>query len=91
MRLLAPMLTIGMKPLVAEWTHLDLDQGFCEIPAWGRISHVFDQDMSNLPQVQRGLRSGAPERATLVLGQFQEQRVALLHEFVEGCINECGQ
>ena len=63
-----------------------MDEFFESLPEWGRIAHVFDQDMSNLPKIQRGMHSAAASRSQLTLGRYQEQRIALMHEFVEACI-----
>lgn len=87
-RLLAPVPANGPRPAAAEMTFLDFDENFSEIPDWGRVAHVFDQDMANLPLIQQGMHSAAMERAKLVLGRHQEQRVALMHEFVEQQISE---
>ncbi len=85
-RLLAPVPENAPRPPAAPMTFLDFDEFFASIPAWGRVAHVFDQDMANLPLIQRGLRSAAPERPNMTLARYQEQRIALLHEFVEARI-----
>ena len=85
-RLLAPIPDDGARPPCPPMTYLDFDEFFESLPEWGRIAHVFDQDMANLPNIQRGMRSAASERAQLHLGRYQEQRIALMHEFVERCI-----
>jgi phenylpropionate dioxygenase-like ring-hydroxylating dioxygenase large terminal subunit len=82
-RLLAPVADESQRPPAAPMTELDFDEFFESLPQWGRIAHVFDQDMSNLPIIQKGMHSAAKERSDLVLGRYQEQRIALMHEFLE--------
>ena len=85
-RLLAPAPDGEPVPPAPPMTYLDFDEYFESLPQWGRIAHVFDQDMFNLPEIQRGMRCAADARSVLTLGRYQEQRVALMHEFVEACI-----
>jgi len=87
-RLLAPLPDEGPAPPAATMRYLDFDEPFEGIPEWGRIAHVFDQDMANLPVIQAGMRAAAPGHAHTTLGRYQEQRVTLLHEFVEKKIAE---
>ena len=82
-RLLAPLADESARPPAPEMTHLDFDDMFETLPQWGRIAHIFDQDMSNLPLIQKGMRAASPERPNVILGRYQEQRIALLHEFLE--------
>jgi len=49
---------------------------------------VLDQDMRIIPRIQAGLRAAAGANPQAELGRYQEQRVALLHEFVEEKIAE---
>ena len=81
-RLLAPLPANGARPPAAPMTYLDFDESFESIPEWGRVARVFDQDMRNLPQVQRGMRSASKAFPGATLGDYQEQRIALLHEFL---------
>lgn len=85
-RLLAPIPDGTPRPPCPPLTTLDFDELFESLPEWGRIAHVFDQDMGNLPNIQRGMHAAAAARSQLTLGRYQEQRVALMHEFVERCI-----
>ncbi len=86
-RLTAPVAPGAPAPSCPPLTTLDFDEMFESLPQWGRIAHVFDQDMANLPNIQRGMHSAAASRSQLTLGRYQEQRIALMHEFVEACIN----
>jgi len=87
-RLLAPVPDGAPRPPSAAVTHLDFDEFFESLPEWGRIAHVFDQDMSNLPIIQAGMRAAAAERSEMILGRYQEQRITLMHEFVDRKIAE---
>jgi len=87
-RLTAPVPDGAPRPPCPPLTTLDFDEMFESLPEWGRIAHVFDQDMVNLPNIQRGMHSAAASRSELTLGRYQEQRIALMHEFVENCIAE---
>ena len=87
-RLTAPLPKGAPRPPSAPLTQLDFDEFFETLPEWGRLAHIFDQDMSNLPIIQAGMRSAAAERSQLSLGRYQEQRIALLHEFVDQKIAE---
>ena len=87
-RLTAPLREGAPRPPSAPLTQLDFDEFFESLPEWGRLAHIFDQDMSNLPIIQAGMRSAAAERSQLSLGRYQEQRIALLHEFVDQKIAE---
>jgi hypothetical protein len=40
---------------------------------------VFDQDMSNVPNVQIGCRTGSPDTETINLGLYQECRIQAFH------------
>jgi hypothetical protein len=67
----------------APMSYLDFDEYFDSLPEWQPFGTVLDQDMVILPRIQAGLRAAAASRAQCSLGRYQEQRVALLHEFVE--------
>ncbi|MEQ9271357.1 aromatic ring-hydroxylating oxygenase subunit alpha [Marinobacter salarius] len=87
-RLLAPVPDGMPRPPSAPVTQLGFDEFFESLPEWGRIAHVFDQDMSNLPVIQAGMRAAAPERSYMMLGRYQEQRIRLMHEFIDQKIAE---
>ncbi len=52
---------------------------------WG---HIMNQDFTNLPRVQRGLRAGGAE--TVHFSRVQESRVALMHRELERCVLDEG-
>jgi nitrite reductase/ring-hydroxylating ferredoxin subunit len=87
-RLMAP-LPDGAGPIpAAPMTHLDFDEYFDSLAEWQPFGTVLDQDMVILPRIQAGLRAAAASVAHTTLGRYQEQRIALLHEFVEERIAE---
>ena len=62
------------RPEPAPMKHLGSDASlFAEMPAFGYLGSVFDQDMANMPRVQKGLRSADPRRNHSQLGTYQEQ------------------
>jgi phenylpropionate dioxygenase-like ring-hydroxylating dioxygenase large terminal subunit len=83
-RLTAPVPGGGApRPPSAPIVELDFDEPFSTRPEIGLLSLIFDQDMSNLPRIQAGLRGAAPERADATLGRYQEQRIQHFHEVLE--------
>ena len=87
-RLTAPVPDGVSRPPSSQMTFLDFDEPFESLPEWGRIAHVFDQDMFNLPIIQSGMQAAAAERSQLTLSRYQEQRITLMHEFVDRKIAE---
>ena len=77
------------RPPAAEAELLDFDQPYSSLPAWGAMCEVYDQDMSNLPLMQKGLEAAfaRDKNAASHLGLYQEQRCAALYEFVDEKIN----
>lgn len=87
-RMMAPLPEGAPRPPAAEMTYLDFDEYFNSLPEWQPFGTVLDQDMYILPRIQAGLRAAAGDNPVTHLGRYQEQRVALLHEFVEEKIAE---
>jgi hypothetical protein len=88
-RLTAPLPTGTPRPASARIVELDFDEPFSAKPEIGILSMIFDQDMSNLPRIQAGLRAAAPERACSTLGRYQEQRIRHFHQVLEKTLG-CG-
>jgi len=83
-RLTAPLPGGGApRPPSAPIVELDFDEPFSSKPEIGLLSLIFDQDMSNLPRIQAGVRSAAPAHAEATLGRYQEQRIQHLHEVLD--------
>ena len=49
------------------------------------LARVFDQDGSNLPQVQKGLK--ASKKGTITLGNYQEVRIRHFHQTLDKYLN----
>ncbi|MEA3299662.1 MAG: aromatic ring-hydroxylating dioxygenase subunit alpha [Pseudomonadota bacterium] len=57
---------------------------FSDAEELGVLGKVFDQDLDNLPDVQRGLKVAAMNGAKgLILGNYQESRILQLHQMIE--------
>lgn len=61
------------RPEPAPMMQLDEDAIISEhAKAFGFLAYVFDQDMANMPRVQKGMRSADPARTHSQLGTYQE-------------------
>jgi phenylpropionate dioxygenase-like ring-hydroxylating dioxygenase large terminal subunit len=68
-------------------TRLGIDQPFsdaAEVMGAG-LARVFDQDGSNLPQVQKGLK--ASKKGTVTLANYQEVRIRHFHQTLDKYLN----
>jgi hypothetical protein len=43
------------------------------------LGYILDQDMSNLVEVQKGLKAAKPARAFMTLGRYQECNIQHFH------------
>jgi phenylpropionate dioxygenase-like ring-hydroxylating dioxygenase large terminal subunit len=83
-RLTAPLPGGGApRPPSAPLIELDFDEPFSSKPEMGLLSLIFDQDMSNLPRVQAGIRGAATGHSHVTLGRYQEQRIQHFHEVLD--------
>ena len=64
-------------PRAAEMIMLGDDEAWSSVTAWGLLGSIFDQDMANLPYVQRGLVSSPNNRVELAA--YQESRIRHFH------------
>jgi hypothetical protein len=69
-----------MTPTAAEATRrpvrpieLDYDEPWSSIRELGRLAPIFEQDMSNLAVIQRGIR--ASQKGAVTLAEYQESRI----------------
>lgn len=62
---------------VARAHHLEPGESWAHAPGFELLGQVIDQDMANLPRVQRGLR--AARHRTLTLADYQELRIRHFH------------
>jgi phenylpropionate dioxygenase-like ring-hydroxylating dioxygenase large terminal subunit len=84
-RILAPVPGGGApRPSSAPIVELGFDEHFADrVPEFGYLQHIFDQDMGNLPNVQRGLHSASADKAQVMLGRYQECRITHFHEVLD--------
>jgi phenylpropionate dioxygenase-like ring-hydroxylating dioxygenase large terminal subunit len=76
-----PVPQSGPRPARAPMTVLTLDQSWKEAPGMGALADVFEQDMSNIPKVQLGLKSGA--KSTVSFSRYQEGRMRHIHRLID--------
>ena len=58
-----------------------LSRGLHSPPNRATVARVFDQDGSNLPQVQRGMK--ASKKGTITLANYQEVRIRHFHQTLD--------
>jgi nitrite reductase/ring-hydroxylating ferredoxin subunit len=63
----------GPRPAAALPQELDYDEPFSSIRSLGRLAEIFDQDMSNIEPLQRGLQASKTRRVNL--SSYQESRI----------------
>ena len=69
------------RPPDAKTIHLNADQPFSEAPEFGLLSAIFDQDATNLPEVQRGLK--ASQTRKVISASYQELRIRHFHSTLD--------
>ena len=75
----------GECPPAAQVNKLRPDQKFAEAPEIGDLGVVFDQDDSNMPAVQRGMK--ASHKKAVSLATYQESRIRHMHKTLDKYIN----
>ena len=63
------------RPAPVHW--LEPHEAFSDAPELGMLGKVFDQDLFNMPNMQRGLE--AAYKPGVTLGNYQESKVRWLH------------
>ena len=76
--MLIPLPTGVPKPKTAPPHWLEADEDYSAAPELGGLCAVFNQDLANLPRVQRGLRSMTKPGVTLA--NYQEVRIRQFHQ-----------
>ena len=69
------------RPAPAPVHWLEIDEPWTEAPELGSLARIFEQDMANLPHVQRGLRASA--RPNVVFAGYQETKIRHFHDLLE--------
>lgn len=73
-RLLLPSPEGRETPAPAPLVELGPDDSVFEnVPAFGGLGYIFDQDMSNMPLIQKGCHAADPDAAHSRLGRYQEK------------------
>ncbi len=67
----------GERPPPAEMHMLDEHETFTDAAELGMIGKIFNQDLFNMPKVQRGLETS--RKPTMTLGLYQESKIRWLH------------
>lgn len=73
------------KPPAAKPILLGADDPWTNAPQLGALAAVFEQDMQNLPRIQRGLRAMA-KKDGITLGNYQEVRIRQFHQTLDAYV-----
>jgi hypothetical protein len=71
----------GERPPAAPLKMLGVDDDWTEAYELGLLTRVFNQDVYNLPRVQKGLESGAIDE--VVFARYQETKIRGMHAEME--------
>lgn len=83
-RMLMPVREGEAAPPAAPRIEIGLEESIVEkAPLFGFLAMVFDQDMANMPLLQRGVRSADPDHNYSTLGQYQEMIVQHWHDVLD--------
>lgn len=86
-RILVPVPGGGApRPPSAPVVHLGFDDAFSSVEGLGLLSHIFDQDMSNIPIQQLGVQAAGPNASFATLGRYQESRIQHFHRVLEATL-----
>jgi phenylpropionate dioxygenase-like ring-hydroxylating dioxygenase large terminal subunit len=69
------------RPRPCSVHHLSDDQDWADAEELGALGPIFDQDMANLPEVQKGMKSSPNGR--LLLADYQEVRIRHFHQLMD--------
>ena len=84
--LLRPPPRSGPRPKPASLRLLGPDERWTDAPELGVLAAIFEQDMANMPNVQRGLR--ALRKPGVTLANYQESRIRHLHHLLDRYLDE---
>jgi phenylpropionate dioxygenase-like ring-hydroxylating dioxygenase large terminal subunit len=85
--LLHPVPDEGPRPDPAPLRLLGPDEPFTEAPELNQISPVFEQDVSNMPRVQKGLKTLQRNKG-VTLGNYQELRIRHFHQTLDKYLSD---
>jgi hypothetical protein len=69
------------RPADAKVVELRPEQPFSDVEELGALGDVFEQDMCNLPYVQKGMKQS--RKGAVSLGNYQEVRIRHLHQTLD--------
>lgn len=75
---------LGAVPHAPEPVYIDATDGVSDVPALGRFTVVLQQDLDNLPLVQRGMETSA--LSGMQLADYQEVRMRAFHQMLDDYI-----
>ena len=79
--MLFPAADDGTQPEAALEYRLETNEAWASVKELGAYGPVIDQDIPNLPRIQKGLM--ASRKKTVSLGNYQESRIRALHETLD--------
>ena len=79
-RFLAPIPESGEYPPPAEPVEIDFDEQSQDKPGLEFMGYIVDQDLGNMPAVQRGIHCAKPGTGFPMLGRYQEQILSHWYE-----------
>ena len=79
--MLYPVAADGTQPEAALEYRLEPGEAWASVKELGAYGPVIDQDMPNLPRIQKGLMASV--KKTISLGNYQESRIRALHETLD--------
>lgn len=71
----------GERPPPAPVHWLTPDESFTDAPEIGLLGKIFNQDLGNMPKVQKGLESS--KKGAVTLSDYMESKVRWLHHMVD--------
>jgi len=83
-RLLMPYAEGSPRPPSAPIDQVGIDESIAaKSPGFSFLGMIFDQDMSNMPLVQKGVKAADPAHHHTVLGTFQESLIQYWHQLYD--------
>jgi len=79
--LLAPFK--GERPPPAPLHWLDVDQSYLEAPELGMLGRIFNQDLANIPYVQKGMHTLRMSKPGATLGIYQHGKLRHFHKLYD--------
>ena len=70
----------GPRPPSAKCTDLDFDDKGADHLETGFPGLLLDEDMTNMEQMQKGMRAACPDSAQAIISRYQENRIRHFHE-----------